>query len=341
MRTPLAAIILVNDGAPLLWPLARPALPFACLPFLGGLTLLESAWNSLTGIVEPERIIVAASPESEDIVRRLLPALPGENCVPSPQPGLFALAAAGALLAERWPDAIVIETRAAMIAGDVSAFHDLVHDAARLAHTSDCLVTCGIAASEERAGYDCMLAGDACVRSAHVTANDIREYRADADLAVAARFFRGGRAWWDSGIHVWQNSTFNSELARHCPELYAAESGPSPTLGEGLLARTRNNLLLPATLVWDPLQSWADIVRYIRGDRAANALVGNVLVDDVSGSIIYNSDETRLVAASGLRNMLVVQSPAAVMVCRRDDEAGIARIVDTLARTDSRYASFL
>jgi len=333
----LAAILIVEDDKNDLWPLERPRFPFCCLPFFGGMTLLESAWQRLRLVAENENIWLLCPPPACDLAADLLPALNRENIIPSELGTLAAVHTLSQMFRDRGAAEITIVSRAAMVAGDEERFAEAMRDALRLAHGSDCLVACGVPAGEARSGYDYLIAGEACVRVSRVQGRDISAFILDAGEREAERALQTGNAWWNTGVYVWPNAAFLSEYAAISHEFAAdPEHRETCSLEEALLSRTKNILLFGASFVFSPLRNYEDLGRYIRSDAAGNIQVGNVALYNTESCLAYNASPERLLAAAGLKDMLLVQTDDTVFVCPRGDEGQIRLLVEKLAKSDPR-----
>ena len=345
----LSAILIVADDKNDLWPLELPRLPFACLPFLGGMTLLESAWHRITPVVKKENIWFLCPPSACSLVAELLPDATQENIIPNELGTLAAVHTLSEMLREKTAavttpanPAITIVTRAAMIAGDEESFVGVLRDAVRLAQGSDCLIACGVPAKETRAGYDYIISGDACVRAASVQGRDVRAFVVDADQFEAQKAYQSGNAWWNAGVYVWSTATFLSEYAAVCHEFGAdPERRETCSLEDALLSRTKNLLLFGASFVFSPLRNFEDIARYLRGDVSGNMKVGNAALHNAEACFVYNSSPERLVVAGGLKNILIVQTKDAVFVCPRGDEGQIRLLVEELVKKDPRILRYI
>jgi len=338
MHAGITAILIVADDKNDLWPLESPRFPFACRPFFGGLTLLESAWQRLCGITAADHIWLLCPPDACALAAGLLPDADKEKIIPNELGTLEALSRLSLMLRERALRAadLILVTRAAMVAGDEEAFAHSVQNAIRLARASDCLIACGVPAKEARTGYDYIIAGEARLGDNPAEGRDVREFIINAGVREAAYAMKSGNAWWNASVYVWANAVFLSEYEAHSHEFAAEpESRESSSLEEALLARTKNLILFGTSLVFSPLRNYEDIARYIRGDAARNMGVGKIAFHNAKSCLAYNATE-RLLVVSGLQDTLLVQTEDAVFACPRGDEGRIREIMGQLANRDPR-----
>jgi mannose-1-phosphate guanylyltransferase len=348
MNTNLSAILIVADDKNDLWPLERPRLPFSCLPFLGGMVLLEAAWHRLVPVVRKENIWFLCPPAACSLVAELLPEARKENIIPNELGTLAAVHTLSEMLREQTAAAaspanppLTIVTRTAMIAGDEDSFIGVLRDAVRLAQGSGCLIACGVPAREARAGYDYIIAGDACVRASQIQGRDVRDFMVNTDQREAQNAYQTGNAWWNIGLYVWPIATFLSEYAAVCHEFADAERRETCSLEDALLSRTKNLLLFGAPFIFNPLRNYEDIARYLKWDAAGNMKVGNAVLHNTESCFAYNASPDRLLVVSGLKDILFVQTKDAVFVCPRGDERQIRLLVEELAKNDPRIRRYI
>ncbi len=338
MSSSLFGILTVGDEQRALWPLDRKAHPFSCRPFFGGKTLFEAAWERMLTVVQPDRMRIVCPPQVVQVVAEILPESWHGLIVPKTGGSLAQIYAVSEEIARIQPDSQIVTCPAGMIAGDDLAFSDLVHDAARLAHATGCVVTGTVAVSEIRAGYDCILPGDACIRSGHVVGRDVRRFfpscsRSEAEAAAD----RGGL--WMTGIHLWNTATFLVDALTVLSE--TSQGADEPDIPSGFLSRIRNWLLVPSSLVWDPLRSYEDLARYIRTDSQANCRIGPGLVNETRDCIVLSDAPDGMILVSGLKNMLVVQSGDTVLCCQRGDEEKVREALRRFSSADENLARLL
>ncbi|MDR2734598.1 MAG: hypothetical protein LBC99_08170 [Spirochaetota bacterium] len=330
MTQEITAILIVADDKNDLWPLESPRFPFSCIPFFGGLTLLESAWQRLCRITTADHIWLLCPPDACPLAADLLPEADKEKIIPNELGTLEALFRFSLMLRERYAADIVLISRAAMIAGDEEIFTQNMQNAIRLARVSDCLIVCGVPAREARIGYDYIIAGEARLGANPVEGRDVREFIVNAGAREAAYAMKSGNAWWNSGVYIWSNATFLAEYETHNHEFAAEpEHRESASLEEALFPRAKNLVLFGASIVFSPLRNYEDIARYIRGDAAHNLGAGNIVFHNSKSCLAYNTTE-RLLVVSGLRDTLLVQTEDAVFVCPRGDEGRVREIMEEL-----------
>ena len=171
----------------------------------------------------------------------------------------------------------------------------------------------------------------------------------------AEAWFATGEYSWNAGIFVWRAGVFLDALAASRPALAAPWRGlgrldvrsfadalerllpgmEAISVDYAVLEHAPNVLVIEASFDWDDLGSWNAWARHQPRDGQGNVVLGNVAAIDCEGCIIV-SEAAAPVAVLGLRDQIVVQSDAGTLVCRRDADNQVRRVVETLKERASR-----
>jgi mannose-1-phosphate guanylyltransferase/mannose-6-phosphate isomerase len=189
------------------------------------------------------------------------------------------------------------------------------------------------------------------------------------DLETARRYVSDGGYFWNSGIFVWKTSKILSEIEKHLPELYQTlkeieslltDSGKlnrlekpnkpdklnksnkpnklyelyssleSISIDYGIMERSPNVLVVPATFEWSDLGSWIALDEMIKKDDAGNIIKGNTVDIGSQNSTIFAGE--RLIATIGLKDMVVVDTPDATLVTPKERVQEVRKIVEDLKK---------
>jgi mannose-1-phosphate guanylyltransferase len=344
------AVIMAGGSGTRFWPQSRRRLPKQFLSIDGGRTLLQATAARLRGFVSPAHIVVVAPGELAPLVRRQLPTLPRQNVViePAARGTAGCLALAAAWISQRDPAAAMAVFPADHTIGNEAQFRRCVARAFETAETEDCLVTFGIPPTRPETGYGYIEVGEPLQRGVprvHWVARFIEK----PDRATAQRLIGSGRHLWNSGMFVWRVTILHEALQRHAPEVgrvlelfsdrrRAATPAaqrvyrrlPGESIDVALMERATRVAVISATFAWDDVGSWAAMRALWGVDPDGNASRGEALLIDCRDTVVYGA--TRLVAVVGANDLVVVDSPDAVLVCPRDRAQEVRRVVDALAR---------
>lgn len=350
------AVILAGGGGTRLWPLSRAARPKPFLSLTGGTTLLRSTMDRLAPLIAPHDVYLVADGRYADLVSEHLPDLPSKNLITEPVGRNTAAAVALAALAiERPDDEVMAVLPADHGVVDEAGFRDALATAARTA-VDGTLVTLGVRPTGPETGYGYILvAADDARRTSPVLR--VERFVEKPTHERAREIVAGGRAFWNAGIFVWRRDALLAGLAGHAPDILdAVRRG----LADGDLADAYSNvtvksidhaLLEPASLQdhvacvlldvgWSDLGSWAALHEALAQDGEGNAVQtgeGAVTLDVDSHGILVHAAGGRLVVTLGLEDVVVIDTPDALLVCARGRAQDVKRVVDRLAadgRTD-------
>jgi len=346
------AVILAGGSGTRLWPLSRQQLPKQFLNLQGEETLLGGTISRLQPLVSKEDVWVVtsetlASGEAYAALSELNTILEpvGRNTAP-------AVAIAAALLMDLMKqDPVMLVLPADHLIQDVERFHDCLNRAIRAAKGEN-LVTFGIEPTRPDTGFGYIQAN----RAAGSEALPVIRFAEKPDLATAEAFLAEGGYYWNSGMFVWKASTILNEIQIHMPDLWAVletmrakwngqESWqevirdgfadmPSISIDYGVMEKSNRVLLVPCDIGWSDVGSWDAVYDISDHDEDGNALAGDVLSFDCKNSLIRS--ESKLLAAVDLEDIIVVETPDAILLSKRGESQRVREIVDHIKARGSR-----
>ena len=349
----LVIVILAGGSGTRLWPRSRQALPKQFLDLTGQGTMLQETFHRLTPLVPPERILVITNAEYVGLVREQLPALPAGHAIGEPLPrGTAAAVGLGAIFAEHiQPDAVMASVHADHLILKPQAFRGALVASAQVADRGH-LVTLGIAPTFPHTGLGYIEQGDLLEPAANHAVYRVKRFVEKPDLATAKRFLASGYFTWNSGLFGWRVDRIMAEFAAFMPELYAGlrqigqalgspmadhalrtifPTLPHQTIDYGIMERASDVAVIPVDIGWTDIGSWATLLEVLEGDEAGNVVRGPapaVLIDSKT-SLVYTTPG-RLIAAVGVEDLVIVDTPDALLICPRDRAQDVRKVVDTL-----------
>lgn len=357
-----------------LWPISRSGHP----KFLHALTgssdsLLQATAARLSALSAPERIYVVTGAAHATAVARQLPELPDSNVLvePSPRDSCAAIGLAAALIARSDPDAIMGSFAADHLVRDQPTFVRTIRAAATGARRG-WLMTVGITPTRADTGYGYLRCGGIATGEA-VEPIEVAEFKEKPSAEAAAAYVASGRYLWNAGMFVWRVDVFLDELRRQQPALFDGLTTIAAAWGdanyESVLAEVWPELpkisvdhavmegaadagrvaTVPGNFGWADIGDFDTLGEVLIGPDAAagtgaesNVVVAEpkeapVLMIDTSRTIIVGHSG-RLIAALGVEDLIVVDTPDALLICARDRAQDIKTVVDQIkARGEDRY----
>ncbi|RKY17742.1 MAG: mannose-1-phosphate guanyltransferase [Planctomycetota bacterium] len=351
--TQFVGLLMAGGTGTRFWPDSRRARPKQLLPIGTELPLLEAASKRLQPLIPPERQLVVTSAAIAPAVRALLPALPPEHVVgePAGRDTAPCIGLAALLAARIDPDAVAVALPSDHVIAPEDAFREHLEVAAEaLAEHPESLLVFGIEPDRAATGYGYLRRGEAVGSFRGKSVYALDAFVEKPDLPRAEDMLAEGGHSWNAGMFAFRPAALLAAYAEHLPELVddlqrlaAAWRGPDfealmdevfPTLPKvsidyGIMEKVQGTLMLPLPLSWDDVGTWGSLARLLQPDSDGNYIRGDAQLLGVSGCIVSATDG--VVAIKGVDDLIVVHTPDATLVCRRDDDQGVKQIVEALA----------
>jgi len=322
-------VILSGGSGTRLWPLSTRDTPKQFLDIFGE-PLFEATLGRVDEIGLGDTVMVVTGAEQLPAVERSLANKDTEWATilvePTPRNTAPAVVAA-ALMAD--PEDVLVILPSDHLVTDTPAFGEAVRRAVAFAQDG-ALVTFGIEPTRPETGYGYIQKGEPVGSGFRV--ERFKEKPAEDE---AARLAADGAHLWNSGMFVFGASEILTEARRRAHEIVAAVESSLPTertgtiaLGAGfsaapaisidhaIMEKAENAVVIPMDAGWSDIGSWHSVWESSDRDENGNSLVGNVVALDVADS--YVRSESKVVAIAGLKGVVVVVTPDAVLVVPRE-----------------------
>jgi mannose-1-phosphate guanylyltransferase/mannose-6-phosphate isomerase len=260
-----------------------------------------------------------------------------------------AAAVAAMILKEQSPDALMLLAASDHAIDDVAAFHAAVRvgaDAAREGY----LVSIGVTPTRPETGYGYIDRGPELRQVPGAFA--VRRFMEKPNREIAERFVASGSYLWNASIFLFRASTYLEELGKYAPDVLiqavaalsrgkrdldfmrldkeSFERCPSISIDYAVMERTKRAAVVPDDIGWSDVGSWSMLWERGAKDKDGNVTTGDVMIEDGRGNLIRS--DSRLVAALGVDNLVIVATNDAVLVAARERDQDVKRIVDNLLK---------
>ncbi len=349
----LTPVILCGGSGTRLWPLSRLLLPKQFLPLASARTLLQETALRLAGLNTAPAVLVSHAEHRFLVAEQLREAgvtPAGHLLEPEARNTAPAVAAAALWLSQQDPDATLLVLPSDHVIQETSRFHDAVQRAAQLAARGR-LVTFGIVPTAPSTGYGYVRRGAADKDVAG--AFSVAEFVEKPDAARARAFLADGSYYWNSGMFVFTARRYLEELRRFRPDILSSVetavreaardldflrldakafgSCPAESVDYAVMERTREASVVAADFGWSDIGSWSALWELDPKDAQGNSVRGDVYLDGAAGC--YVRAEDRLVAALGVRDLVIVETDDAVLVAHKDRAQDVKQAVEHLKRS--------
>ena len=349
------AVVLAGGGGTRLWPLSRPDRPKPYLRLLGDETLIQRTVARLAPLVEPKDVYVIAERRHLPLVAEQLPDVPRSHLIGEPIGRNTAAAVAFAAEAiDRPADEVMIVLPADAHVADEAGFRDALATAAALASAEGCLVTLGVTPDKPETGFGYVLARPPAREVNGRSVFDVDRFVEKPTQEKAAQLIATGLASWNAGIFAWTRGTIRDRLERHAGDILApvralCEAGDAPEPSAKLDATyptIRSTSIdyavmepasldgavsvVPMSVGWSDLGSWAAMRDAWQAQSGSAGVSGAGNRRDIgsTNSLVLAGD--RLVVTIGLDDVVIVDTPEAILICAADRAQDVKKIAEEL-----------
>ncbi|HUG91969.1 MAG TPA: mannose-1-phosphate guanylyltransferase [Planctomycetaceae bacterium] len=356
------AVIMAGGSGTRFWPQSRRTRPKQLLPLAGPQTMIQDTFARVAPWTEPARTWVVTNAAQAEETRRQLPDLPPGNVLVEPCGRNTApcIGLAAVRIVAEDPQATMLVLPADHVIQPADVFRQAVERAAAIVERDpDALVLFGVRPNSPATGFGYIERG-APLGEPSENAFQVAAFREKPGRETAETYVASGRFYWNCGIFVWRAERILAALAEHEPAIHERLTVLRGAVGRSdwqavldsefpqmksisidyaVLERARGVAVLEAPFEWDDVGSWQALVRLLGRDAEGNTLDGPFCGVNARGCIVRSTDAEHLIAAAGVEDLIIVHTPDATLVARRDDERGLRALIEQLAA--SGYDRFL
>lgn len=347
------AVIMAGGGGTRFWPLSRKETPKQLLNLSGKDAMVNETIARLCRVAQAENVfIVTNCTQAEKMTAVTAGRLPAENILqePSARNTAACIGYAAMKILKARGDGVMVVTPSDAYIRDEAEYARVLQTAVRAAEESGALVTVGITPTFPATGYGYIrFEGEGAVKK-------VRKFVEKPDLDTAKDYLASGEYVWNSGVFVWKVSVILEKFRTLLPDIYAdlekiaaafgtpdeeqVLNGVYPNIRSisvdyGIMEKSDDILVVPGEFGWNDVGSWDMMNVLHKEDGNGNIALGDALVLESKNTTVYAG--SRLVAVVGTDDLVVVETPDAVMVCPRSKAQDVKKLVDALkeqSRTD-------
>ncbi len=344
-------VIMAGGGGTRFWPLSRQKTPKQLLNLSGNDLMVNEAIDRIATVVERDNIFIVTNENQAVSMREAVAGrIPAANILAEPAARNTAacIGYAAVEILHKHGDSVMVITPADHYIEDVPSLTEVFETAVSIAEEQEKLITVGLKPTFPSTGFGYIRFGI----SSEEKAKPVLSFREKPDEETAKTYLKSGEYAWNSGMFIWRASLIMAKLKEFCPDIYedltaigsAMDTPKEKEVRDKIYPKIRkisidyavmepsaskgDVLVIPADCGWSDVGSWDMMEVLHKTDEKSNVMIGDVLGIDVTDSVIYS--ESRLVAAVDVKNIVIVETPDAVMVCRKDKAQNVKKLVDAL-----------
>ena len=349
----LYALILSGGAGTRLWPRSRRAKPKQFLDLIGERTLLQDTVDRVAEIIPTERTFAVAPPEHRALIHDQLPELRADHLVVEPYPrgNAAAIGLAMAALYAFDPEAVVAVLPSDHVVEKRSKFRDVLLAATAAAERRR-LVTLGITPLRADTGFGYIEAGERLEVDAHLPVHAVKRFIEKPKREAAEKMVAAGGHFWNAGMFVWRVEDVIAAYREHLPNTAKAidaltdavgspryetvlaevwEETDRTTIDYGVMEKAPNVAVVPADIGWHDVGSWARLAEIV-APGTQNWSTGDHVAIDADGNYAWAPGKT--VAFVGVEDLVVVETPDALLVTTKARAEAVKDVVDRLRREE-------
>ena len=335
------------------WPISRLDFPKQFLDILNvGKTLIQSTYDRYAQFIPAENIYVVTAIQYRDIVAKQLPRLNPANivCEPSRKNTAPCIAYISYKLQQLNPKSNLICAPADHLISDDVSFKKASIEALEFTEKNNALLTLGIKPFYPNTGYGYIQYEEHAVND---NIYKVKTFTEKPNLELAKTFLLSGDFLWNAGIFVWQTKSIIQAFEKSLPEIHEIFDGAknvmntelekeaieliyplsvSISIDYGILEKADNVYVIPSSFGWSDLGTWGSAYENLEKDYNENAVAGdNIILFDSTKNVVHANSE-KLILLQGLDDFIVVDTPDALLVCKKENEQQIKEYLSEIKR---------
>jgi len=349
----IRAVVMAGGSGTRFWPLSRKRTPKQFLPIVSDKTMIEETVERILPIISYPNIYTIANRRQTQAIQRLLPRLRKSNLLVEPigKNTAPSLVLATARIYLQNPEAVVVALPSDHLILDNPLFAKKIGTAAEAASHEKSLITFGIPPAFPSTGYGYIhYAKVDQKRVAGEIFFEVLGFKEKPGFEQAKIFAESGDYYWNSGMFLWRADVFAEKLRRYAPDFYplwlkmldalkaksSAQIGavfdeiPAISIDYALMEKAKGVLVCEGNFGWSDVGAWSSLADIWKKDDFGNAFKGECIVLDSSNSICFNPG--KLTAFIGVKDLIVINTKDALLVCHKDQDQRVRQVLDALAK---------
>lgn len=341
-------IILAGGGGTRLFPLSRDCYPKQFLHVIGDKSLLAQTIERFLGLVEAKDIIIVTNEHYIFHVQAELKIINAQEAHIITEPMGKNTAPAIALAQSYCQDVLQCDDNEILFVSPsdhlikpIDAFQDLIRKAQDVA--KDNIVTLGIKPTKPEIGYGYIEA-----EKNNNLAKKVISFKEKPDLATAKEYIASGNYYWNGGMFMFSIATMQAELTKYMPAIIdITQNGyqyivdnfvnmPDISIDYAVAEKSQKMMMIPMeNIYWNDIGSF-DAIAEVLSDKDKNVFKGDILAENCTDTMIIG--DNRLIAGIDLENLMIIDTPDALLVAKKGESQKVKNIVNKLKQNKRKEA---
>lgn len=320
----------------------------------GGKSLFEITLERARKLVKPSHIFVGTSQKYTSLIKTIASEIPAENIIAEPMRRDTAMAhGLGALfIINQDPDAIIVNMASDHLITPMDVFSEQMLHAAELAYKYDYLVTVGIKPRFPHSGMGHIKASEKFENQPNALLGE--KFIEKPALDVAREYTESGNYYWNANLYVFKARLYLDLLEKYSPKtctMYseilkhigtdrereviqsAFQMAPSISIDYAVAEKLHKFICVPSKFHWTDVGDWKEVYNNLQKDEAGNVIEGPHGRGEYIGINSKNNLlflDKKVIATVGLEDMLIIDTPDALLICPKDEAQGVKQVVQAL-----------
>ncbi len=351
----LYTVIIAGGLGGRLWPSSRRSHPKQVKPFIDNTTMLQANFAKLSKIVDLNNIFVCTNIKYQDYCLQQLPDITKARLIlePAIRNTAAAVGLSAVVLAKINPEAIMLNIWADSYISREEEYKNTILSAVKLLKDlPEHLITIPAKPLYPATGYGYLQKGNVLLQQDEIDIYKVDKFVEKPDFKTAKKYLASDKFYWNTGIFVCKAKDLLNLYKQYMPEMYQGllkiqsawgtknqkivldEVFPkleSLSIDYAIFEKTNKLAMLPANLGWSDVGSWQSIYDLMKNKSDSDvATKGRVVAINSKNTLVFNEDDDKLVAVSGLDNIVVVNTKDAVLVIDKNSDQSVRDIIDKI-----------
>ncbi len=335
------AVIMAGGQGTRLWPLSRQKKPKQLQSFAGDKSLIRETYERLSTKFKVREIIISTTPDFIGDIKKILPELPHENFIT--EPFLMGNAAAcglvSAILNKRDPESSAVFLPSDHMIKDSKKFLEILSYGENLVEKQpDHLVLIGINPTQPDTGLGYIQMNSQIDATDGLKAFSVKRFIEKPTMEKAKQYVSSWEYLWNAGMFIWKTKFILELFEKNMPETYQhlqkiREATGTPdevhvlkseyskvevtSIDYGIIEKTKDIIVIPGDFGWSDIGSWGTLMKVLQDTHSATIITkGHHVGVNNSNCMVLAND--KLIATVGLENIVIVDTPDALLVCNSE-----------------------